>query len=131
MDSLLERSAAVGVEEIVFRIVVQQRREQRQRIVEVPGVEKFFRPFQLAAAGIVQRSKSIGPWFGVGILMLGTIIALLPERALSFATSRVQEGAVTTTLLLLIVFGSSMVTPAHTQHVERPGTVIVAPAIRP
>jgi len=34
-------------------------------------------------------------WFGVGILIIGTCIALLPERALSFATSRVPERAVT------------------------------------
>jgi cytochrome c-type biogenesis protein CcmF len=44
-------------------------------------------------------------WFGVGVMVLGTIIALLPERAFAFATSRVPESAVTTSLLLLLLLG--------------------------
>jgi cytochrome c-type biogenesis protein CcmF len=43
-------------------------------------------------------------WLGVGIMVMGTIIAFLPERALAFATSRVPESAVTTSLILLMVF---------------------------
>jgi cytochrome c-type biogenesis protein CcmF len=46
-------------------------------------------------------------WFGVGIMVIGTIIALLPERALAFATSRsrVPDSAVTTSLLLVLALG--------------------------
>jgi cytochrome c-type biogenesis protein CcmF len=42
-------------------------------------------------------------WLGVGIMVMGTIIAFLPERALAFATSRVPESAVTTSLILLMM----------------------------
>jgi cytochrome c-type biogenesis protein CcmF len=42
-------------------------------------------------------------WFGFGVLALGTGIALLPERAFAFAAAKVPAGAVTTSLLLLLV----------------------------
>jgi cytochrome c biogenesis factor len=35
-------------------------------------------------------------WMGFGILVLGTGIALLPERAFEFALGRVPAGATTT-----------------------------------
>jgi cytochrome c-type biogenesis protein CcmF len=41
-------------------------------------------------------------WMGVGVMILGTFIAFLPERALAFATSRVPERAVTTSLVVLL-----------------------------
>jgi cytochrome c-type biogenesis protein CcmF len=40
-------------------------------------------------------------WMGFGILVLGTGIALLPERAFEFALGRVPAGAATTSVLLL------------------------------
>lgn len=40
-------------------------------------------------------------WLGVGVMLMGTFIALLPERTFAFATSRVPAGAATTSLLLL------------------------------
>jgi cytochrome c-type biogenesis protein CcmF len=40
-------------------------------------------------------------WVGFGILAIGTLVALLPEAAFSFATSAVPAGTVTTSLLLL------------------------------
>jgi len=51
-------------------------------------------------------------WFGFGIMALGTGIALLPERAYSFAVARLPvEAAATTTalsiLLAMVVFGGS------------------------
>jgi cytochrome c-type biogenesis protein CcmF len=51
-------------------------------------------------------------WFGFGILALGTGIALLPERAYSFALAKLPvEAAATTTalslLLAMVVFGGS------------------------
>ncbi len=65
-------------------------------------------------------------WFGVGILVLGTGIALLPDRAFAFAAGRVPEGAVTASLVLLMVLGAGVV-PARAQHVEQPGATAPVP----
>jgi cytochrome c-type biogenesis protein CcmH/NrfF len=48
-------------------------------------------------------------WFGVGILVFGTMIAFLPERAFSFAVRSVPEGAITTSLVLLLMFSAGAV----------------------
>jgi cytochrome c-type biogenesis protein CcmF len=65
-------------------------------------------------------------WMGVGVLIFGTAIALLPERALAFAASRVPEGAVTTSLLvLLLVLGGAA--RARAQHVEGQQSSIIVP----
>jgi cytochrome c-type biogenesis protein CcmF len=42
-------------------------------------------------------------WFGFGVLAVGSIIALLPERAYAFATARVPAGSVPTSLLLVML----------------------------
>jgi cytochrome c-type biogenesis protein CcmF len=42
-------------------------------------------------------------WLGFGVLALGTGLALLPERALVLAGANVPEGAVTTTLMLVLL----------------------------
>jgi hypothetical protein len=42
-------------------------------------------------------------WLGFGVLAFGTGIALLPERAFALAGARIPDGAVTTTLMLLIL----------------------------
>ena len=42
-------------------------------------------------------------WFGFGVLAFGTGIALLPERAFTFAIAKVPAGAVTTGLMLLLL----------------------------
>jgi cytochrome c-type biogenesis protein CcmF len=42
-------------------------------------------------------------WFGFGVIALGSIIAMLPERAYSFATARVPAASVTPSLLLLFL----------------------------
>ena len=65
-------------------------------------------------------------WFGVGIMAIGTFIALLPERAFSFATANVPEGAATASLVLLVLFAGGGV-HLHAQHVEQPQTVFVVP----
>jgi len=65
-------------------------------------------------------------WLGVGIMVLGTFIALLPERAFAFAAGRVPEGAVTASLVLLMLFGAG-VAQARAQHVEQPGAVAPVP----
>jgi cytochrome c-type biogenesis protein CcmF len=65
-------------------------------------------------------------WMGVGVIIMGTFIALLPERTFAFATSKVPEGAVTTTLVLLLLVGWG-VTGLRAQHVELPQSVAVIP----
>jgi cytochrome c-type biogenesis protein CcmF len=57
-------------------------------------------------------------WFGFGVLALGTGIALLPERAFTFATAKVPAGAVTTGLLLLL-----LILPAPVRAQEAAQTV--------
>ena len=62
-------------------------------------------------------------WFGFGIIALGTGIALLPERAFSFAAAKVPAGAVTAPLLIMLL----VPLPALAQHVENPQSVLVVP----
>ncbi len=64
-------------------------------------------------------------WFGFGVLVVGTGIALLPERALAFATARVPAGAVTAGLVLLMLGLTAGAVRA--QHVESAAAVPVAP----
>jgi len=55
-------------------------------------------------------------WLGFGIMALGTGIALLPERAFSFALARLPaEAATTAVLILALVVGASGVASAQ-QH---------------
>jgi cytochrome c-type biogenesis protein CcmF len=55
-------------------------------------------------------------WFGFAVLAFGTGIAMLPERAFAFAALKVPDGAVTTSLLVLMllmpaVAGAQVVVP--------------------
>ena len=45
-------------------------------------------------------------WFGVGIMAIGTLIALLPERAFAFARTTVPASAATTSMIFLLLFGA-------------------------
>jgi cytochrome c-type biogenesis protein CcmF len=65
-------------------------------------------------------------WFGVGVMLVGTLIALLPERAFAFAAARVPERAVTTPLVLLLVLAGAAAT-VRAQHVESAQTVAIVP----
>ncbi|MEZ5318875.1 MAG: cytochrome c-type biogenesis CcmF C-terminal domain-containing protein [Vicinamibacterales bacterium] len=65
-------------------------------------------------------------WIGVGLMAIGTFIAWLPERALVLAGIRVPEGAVTTSLVLLLLLTGG-VPRLHAQHVESPDTVVIPP----
>ncbi len=47
-------------------------------------------------------------WVGFGLMAIGTGIALLPETAFAFALSKVPAGAVTTSLLLLLMLVPSL-----------------------
>ncbi len=69
-------------------------------------------------------------WAGFAILALGTLLALLPERALAVASVKVPEAAATsstTSVLLLAALLGSAAFPhvAHAQHVEGASTVVV------
>jgi cytochrome c-type biogenesis protein CcmF len=63
-------------------------------------------------------------WFGFAVMALGTGLALLPERAFAFAAARIPAGAVTTSLLVLILL---LPAPVRAQHVEDPMAVPVVP----
>jgi cytochrome c-type biogenesis protein CcmF len=65
-------------------------------------------------------------WFGVGVMILGTGICLLPERTFAFATKPVPQGAVTTSMIFLMLFTGGLAR-LHGQHVELPQTVTVIP----
>jgi hypothetical protein len=65
-------------------------------------------------------------WLGVGIMVFGSFIALLPERTFAFAMAKVPSGAATTTVLLLALLGGYSVS-LRAQHVETPNLVIVPP----
>jgi cytochrome c-type biogenesis protein CcmF len=65
-------------------------------------------------------------WLGVGILAVGTLIALLPERAFAFAATAVPQGAVTTSMVILLAIGGAGA-QLRAQHVESAETVIVVP----
>ncbi len=65
-------------------------------------------------------------WFGVSVMVLGTIIALLPERAFAFATAPVPSSSVPTALILVIALALGGARVAA-QHVDQPQTVILVP----
>jgi cytochrome c-type biogenesis protein CcmF len=70
-------------------------------------------------------------WLGFGVLAFGTGIALLPERAYSFAVAKLPADIVTTTatILLVLMFGAATaraqapdgsMPPPDPNHVEQP-----------
>jgi cytochrome c-type biogenesis protein CcmF len=69
-------------------------------------------------------------WFGFGIIGIGTILSLLPERAMAYAAVAVPKGAVTTSLLMLFFLLPTVPgldRHAHAQHVENPQVVLLVP----
>jgi len=68
-------------------------------------------------------------WMGVAVMMLGSLIAYLPERAMAFATSRVPDSGAVTTSVLLLMFAGGLVWPQHAQaqHVESANVAFLAP----
>ena len=65
-------------------------------------------------------------WFGFAVIAIGTGIALLPERAYSFAVANLpSEIATTTTTLLVLLAVLGTATNARAQHVETGTTVPV------
>jgi cytochrome c-type biogenesis protein CcmF len=51
-------------------------------------------------------------WVGFGVMALGTLLALLPERSFAFALSKVPGGAATTLPLLLILLWPAAAAPS-------------------
>jgi cytochrome c-type biogenesis protein CcmF len=64
-------------------------------------------------------------WAGFGIMALGTGIALLPERVISFAMARATEAVATAGLVLISTLLST--TAVSAQHTESAQTVPVVP----
>jgi cytochrome c-type biogenesis protein CcmF len=65
-------------------------------------------------------------WFGVGVIIFGSFIAILPERAFAFAEKRVPDTAATTTLMVLLIVGLAG-TGLKAQHIELPQSVAIIP----
>jgi cytochrome c-type biogenesis protein CcmF len=66
-------------------------------------------------------------WMGFGVLVLGTGIALLPERAYSFALARVPAGVATTSAALFLALLLGSVPVSAQQHGQGEGSGIPAP----
>ena len=90
------------------------RKHEDQPTTEVAIRRSFAEDIYLVMAGYEMQEQTaslefhINPlvnwiWVGFGVLAIGTLIALLPEAAFSFATAGVPAGTVTTSLLLLAV----------------------------
>ncbi|MBA3270999.1 MAG: cytochrome c-type biogenesis protein CcmH, partial [Acidobacteria bacterium] len=62
-------------------------------------------------------------WVGFGVLAIGTMIALLPETAVTFALSKLPAEAATVSLLLLMLLLGPAAAAA--QHVETPQMGVV------
>ena len=58
-------------------------------------------------------------WVGFGVLAMGTILALLPERTFAFALNKVPASAATTTSALLLI-GVLLLGPAAVASAQEP-----------
>jgi cytochrome c-type biogenesis protein CcmF len=64
-------------------------------------------------------------WFGLGIMVIGSIISMLPESMFAVAMARMPAGTgAATTALLLVLLLPGLV---HAQHVENPNQVTAVP----
>jgi cytochrome c-type biogenesis protein CcmF len=63
-------------------------------------------------------------WVGFGVLVFGTLLAMLPEQALGLAAAKLPAPASTAMLVLMLVLLGA---PARAQHVESPAFKPVAP----
>jgi cytochrome c-type biogenesis protein CcmF len=90
------------------------RKHEDQPTTEVAIRRSFEEDIYLVMAGYELQEQTaslefhINPlvnwiWVGFGILAVGTLIALLPEAAFSFAVAKVPAGAVTTALMLMLL----------------------------
>ena len=88
------------------------RKHEDQPTTEVAIRRSFAEDIYLVMAGYEMQEQTaslefhINPlinwiWVGFGILSIGTLIALLPESAFSFATAGLPAGTVTTSMMVL------------------------------
>jgi cytochrome c-type biogenesis protein CcmF len=107
------------------------RKHEDQPTTEVAIRRSFAEDLYLVMAGYELQEQTaslefhINPlvnwlWMGFGILAIGTLIALLPETAFSFATATMPAGTVTTSLVLL----GLLLTPAGARAQEQARGVI-------
>jgi cytochrome c-type biogenesis protein CcmF len=62
-------------------------------------------------------------WLGLGIMVVGSIISMLPESMFAVAMAKLPAGAVTTALLLVLLLPGA----ARAQHVDNPNLVTAVP----
>jgi cytochrome c-type biogenesis protein CcmF len=100
------------------------RKHEDQPTTEVAIRRSFAEDIYLVMAGYEMQEQTaslefhINPlvnwiWVGFGILAIGTLIALLPESAFSFATASLPAGTVTTSMLLLAMLLSPALVSAQ------------------
>jgi cytochrome c-type biogenesis protein CcmF len=83
---------------------------------------------QTATVHIVVNPLVNWIWTGFGVMALGTIIALLPERAFVFAAARLPAGAATTTMLLIgLLLGPMWQARLLAQHAEGVSNAYLVP----
>ena len=108
------------------------RKHEDQPTTEVAIRRSFAEDIYLVMAGYDLQEQTaslefhINPlvnwlWVGFGILAIGTLIALLPDSTFSYATSKVPDGAVTSSLLLvaLLIPGSAFAQGQKTGVIAR------------
>jgi cytochrome c-type biogenesis protein CcmF len=110
------------------------RKHEDQPTTEVAIRRSFAEDIYLVMAGYEMQEQTaslefhINPlvnwiWVGFGVLAIGTLIALLPESAFSFAVAPLPAGSVTTSLLLLAMLLSPALAFAQLQEGRPVGVV--------
>jgi cytochrome c-type biogenesis protein CcmF len=64
-------------------------------------------------------------WIGVGVMLVGTLISYLPERAMAFTTARVPSGSVPASMVVFALLLGAAHT-AHAQHIEQANASFLA-----
>lgn len=111
------------------------RKHEDQPTTEVAIRRSFAEDLYLVMAGYELQDQTaslefhINPlvnwiWVGFGILAIGTIIALLPEAAFSFAMAKVPAGAVTSSMVLLALLLAPGLAFAQQAQEEKPRGVV-------
>jgi cytochrome c-type biogenesis protein CcmF len=110
------------------------RKHEDQPTTEVAIRRSFAEDIYLVMAGYEMQEQTaslefhINPlvnwiWVGFGILAIGTLVALLPESAFTFATANLPAGTVTTSMLLLALVLSPGLAWAQLQEGKPVGVV--------
>jgi cytochrome c-type biogenesis protein CcmH/NrfF len=62
-------------------------------------------------------------WLGLGIMVIGSIVSMLPESMFAVAMAKLPAGAATTALLLVLMLPGLV----HAQHIDNPNFVPTVP----